>query len=189
MKRWNCGWPGWVAMAALLAAAVGPARAADPRWSVQISTAPTNPQDIWVTGHGNNGVGWQGGGVICLGVLAQGFSPTEHATLKADIVEGGILGIDGTPVAPGTYVAPSQELGDRTFDVVQGQTFYVILATQVVNSSIPFIPVGTRSRLMLTFEHLPGRNSQLVVAWMNTPAGWVPFLNEGVMMTNIRQQR
>ena len=123
------------------------------------------------------------------GCTGAGLGPTEHATLKADIIEGGILGIDGTPVAPGTYVAPSQELGDRTFDVVQGQTFYVILATQVVNSNIPFIPVGRRSRTMLTFENLPGRNSQLVVAWRDTPTGWVPFLNEGVMMTNIRQQR
>jgi hypothetical protein len=35
----------------------------------------------------------------------------------------------------------------------------------------------------------PGRSNQLVVAWFNIPeVGWVPFLDEGLMMTNVRRK-
>src|SRR5262245_34325525 len=77
------------------------AHADEPRWSVGRSTATQLPQDIWISGNGNNATGWRGGGSVCLGVLAQGFPDGQHATLLTDVVEGGVLGIDGTPVEPG----------------------------------------------------------------------------------------
>src|SRR5262249_17181383 len=57
------------------------------------STAPGLPQDVWVTGRGNNQDGWISAGVLCLGPLAQGFGPTQHATLDADVIQAGIYGV------------------------------------------------------------------------------------------------
>src|SRR5205809_6221429 len=73
-----------------------------PVWSFVISTAPGLPQDVWVTGRGNNQDGWISAGVFCLGPLAQGLGPTQHATVDVDVVQAGIYAIDGTPVPPGT---------------------------------------------------------------------------------------
>src|SRR5437879_2356291 len=81
-----------------------------PVWSFVISTAPGLPQDVWVTAKGNNQDGWLSAGVFCLGVLAQGFGPTQHAIVDADVVSAGIYGIDGTPVDPGTYTLPGGQL-------------------------------------------------------------------------------
>jgi hypothetical protein len=91
-------------------AQVAPRRATDPdelRWSVVLSTAPGNPQDVWIAATGNNEVGWRGGGSICLGPLAQGFEPGDHATIQTDVVEAGIIGVDGTPVEPGHIPPPA----------------------------------------------------------------------------------
>src|SRR5215207_4344352 len=74
-----------------------------PRWSVVLTTAPHWPQDVWFTGTGNNTDGWRGGGCLCLGGLAQGLGPGDHATILIDVLEGGVYGVDGTPVPPGTY--------------------------------------------------------------------------------------
>src|SRR5215207_9767606 len=67
----------------------GPATA--PRWSVVVTTAPHAPQDVWFTATGNNDDGWHGGGCLCLGGLAQGLGPTDHATILIDVVEGGVF--------------------------------------------------------------------------------------------------
>src|SRR5262245_59336960 len=76
------------------------------RWHVVVSTSPRIPQDVWFAGKGDNTDGWTSGGSICLNQLAQGFPNGEQVTLLLDIVEGGIVGEDGTPVAPGTYEFP-----------------------------------------------------------------------------------
>src|SRR3954449_4770998 len=78
----------------------------NPRWSVVLSTAPHAPQDVWFTATGNNTEGWRGGGCICLGPLAQGLGPGDHATALVEVLEGGIYGVDGLPVDAGTYFAP-----------------------------------------------------------------------------------
>jgi hypothetical protein len=175
--------------AAVLAITPAGAAAAD-RWSIVVSTAPTNPQDIWFAASGSNASGWLGGGNVCLvGPLAQGLGVGDHATIKLDVVSAGIFGVDGTPVAPGTYVAPAgTEFPARTFEMVVGRTFFVITRGFVVESNLPFLPKGTTTSLMLTFDTILGRTSQDVVAWTSTPAGFVPFLNEGVMMTNLRRR-
>ena len=158
------------------------------RWSVVVTTAPGLPQDVWLTGQGDNESGWKGGGVICLGHLAQGFEVGEHVTLKTKVIEGGVIGEDGEPVPPGTYVAPSAELGDREFDVVAGETFYVIIHTVAVNSNVQGFDVGDENTLMLTFDTVLGNANQFVVAWLQTPAGFVPFLNEGIMKTVLHER-
>ena len=110
------------------------------------------------------------------------------ATLKTKVIEGGVIGEDGEPVLPGTYVAPSAELGDREFEVVAGETFYVIIHTVAVNSNVPGFEVGDENTLMLTFDAVLGNANQFVVAWLETPAGFVPFLNEGVMKTVLHER-
>jgi hypothetical protein len=170
-----------------LAPATGAAPAAD-RWSIVVTTAPTNPQDIWFAANGSNTSGWLGGGNVCLvWPLAQGLTKNDHATIKVDVESAGIFGVDGTPVAPGSYVAPAgTDYPARTFEVVPGQTFFVITQGQVIESNIAFLPKGATLRLMLTFDTIMGRATQEVAAWMATPSGFVPFLNEGPMMTNLR---
>src|SRR5687768_8849067 len=95
-----------------------PARAAPstaPRWSLVVTTAPHAPQDVWFTATGNNADGWRGGGCLCLGPLAQGLGPGDHATILIDVVEGGVFGVEGTPVPSGTYIAPGATvIRDRT---------------------------------------------------------------------------
>src|SRR5262245_66536042 len=76
------------------------------RWHVVVSTAPQIPQDVRFAGQGNNTDGWTSGGSICLNQLAQGFPNGEQVTMLLDIVEGGILGVDGLPELPGTYTFP-----------------------------------------------------------------------------------
>jgi hypothetical protein len=61
-----------------------------PIWEFVISTAPGLPQDVWVTGRGNNLNGWISAGVLCLGPLAQGLGPTQHATVDTDVVQAGV---------------------------------------------------------------------------------------------------
>ena len=126
-----------------------------------------------------------------LGNLAQFLDFGQRAVLQADIVQGGLIGIDGTPVLPGTYLAPSPQLGDRTFEVVSGRTFYLIVDFTVVNSNITDsvvgpIPVGATYRVMLTFDAVEGRSEQPLVEWLDFGGGFFPFVNEGVMSTNLR---
>lgn len=131
-----------------------------------------------------------------------------------DIFEGGVVGNDGNPVglsfdsngnpiiAPiGTitnFVAPSQELEDRHFTVGNGQTFYVKFTAEAVNSltevSQIISPVDRIVKGMFTFDRAEGRTDQFVVFWVDLGSLFgdfnlndvlMPFLHEGVMMTNI----
>ncbi len=172
-----------------------------PRWSVVVSTAPHNPQDVWFTTGGNNTDGWRGGGCICVGPLAQGLGPGDHATGLIDIFEGGIIGVDGMPVEPGTYFAPGipfplgpkngpgAELPGRDFEVVSGRTFYVAGTNFIVESNLADLglPKGAVVPVMFTFnlDEL-GRSEQLAVIWADFGGGFVPFLDEGLLMTNVR---
>jgi hypothetical protein len=157
-----------------------------PRWYVGVTTAPHIPQDVWFAGKGNNTDGWTSGGSICLNQLAQGMPNGEQATFLLDIVEGGIFGEDGTPVEPGTYTFPGIELDDFDYDVTKGTTFYVILDAYVVQSKLPAFPQGETFTLMFMWDFAEGRTDPHVVLWVNTPFGFVPFLNEGIMMANVR---
>jgi len=184
------------------AGSAGPSAA--PRWSVVLTTAPHWPQDVWFTAQGNNTTGWRGGGVLCLGGLAQGLGPGDHATVQIDVIEGGVFGFDGTPVAPGTYIAPGPtvirdvtgpgaELEPREFEMAVGHSFYLIGDAYIVESNIPELPpAGTTLSFMFTFDFDPnhlGRTESLSVNWIGTPFGFFPFLNEGLLMTNVRQLR
>lgn len=183
-----------------LAHGTGPASA--PRWSVVVTTAPHAPQDVWFTATGNNVDGWHGGGCLCLGGLAQGLGPTDHATVLIDVVEGGVFGVDGTPVPEGLYLAPGPtiirdrtgpgaELEDRLFAMQERRTFYVIVDAYIAESNIPELPpAGTMLRSMFTWDFDPnqlGRTENLSVNWFDFGGGFFPFLNEGVLMTNVRQ--
>jgi hypothetical protein len=157
-----------------------------PRWLVVVSTAPHIPQDVWFAGMGNNTDGWESGGSICLNQLAQGIPNGEQVTFLLDIVEGGILGEDGTPVAPGTYTFPGIELDDFDYDVTAGTSFYVILDAYVVRSNLPAFPQGETFTFMFMWDFAPGRTDRHLVLWIDTPDGFMPFLNEGIMMANVR---
>lgn len=177
-------------------------------WTLVLSTAPRQPQDVWLAAHGNNTDGWNSGGSVCLGVLAndQGpndpvpaFEPGDHATLLTDVVEAGVFGVDGTPVPPGDYLAPGNAFDQspsRDFTLAPGQSFYVIYDGTVINSSLPAafpFPVGSVLRLMFTLDYDgEGRQIQPAVLWGSIPDGnggsfFVPFLNEGEMMLNARR--
>jgi hypothetical protein len=176
-----------LAMAAL--AILPTPSAADPptgTWHVAVSTAPHLPQDVWFAGKGNNTDGWTSGGSICLNQLAQGMPNGEQATFLLDIVGGGIVGEDGTPVAPGTYTFPGIELPNFDYDVKKGTSFYVILEAYVVQSRLPAFPEGETFTLMFMWDFAPDRTDPHVVLWVDTPFGFVPFLNEGIMMANVR---
>ena len=138
-----------VAVLTALAVLAAPARVSAqgptaPVWSVTLQTAPGLPQDIWVTGQGNNQDGWHGGGCLCLGPLAQGAGVTMHATVLTDPVGGGVYGLNGTPVAPGTYTLPGGQLltdgrtgpaeivAPREYTIAPGKTFFVAFDAYVV---------------------------------------------------------
>jgi hypothetical protein len=157
-----------------------------PLWSVEVSTAPHLPQDVWFAGTGNNLDGWNSGGSICLNQLAQGFPHGEQVTALVDIIEGGIYGVDGAPVPPGTYTFPGITEPDFDYTVTPGTTFYVILDTYVVFSRLPELPEGTRLRSLWMWDYAAGRNDVNVVQWIDFGVGFTPTLNEGVMMANTR---
>jgi hypothetical protein len=191
----NTGWfrnglVGLVTVLTILAGREGTAAGpSGSRWAIVVSTAPQIPQDVWFSGQGSNSTGWNSGGVICLGNLAQGIPDGLHATLKVEIAQAGVLGPDGVPVPPGDYVAPGSELPPRPFTVTAGGTFFVILNTVVVESNIPFIPAGRVGQTMFTFDYDGelGRVDREFVGWNRQGNTFVPFLNEGLMMTNLRR--
>jgi hypothetical protein len=179
----------------------------DPVWHFVISTASGLPQDIWITGMGNDRDGWISAGVFCLGPLAQGFGPTQHATIDVDVVAAGIYGIDGTPVPPGTYTlpggavstsgrtGPAQIWGPRDFTLTPGKTFFIAFRARVVESDLAIAPKGLTLMGMLTFNFDPldpqsyGNRQRYIANWVDftgTGLFFVPFLNEGIMMTNVR---
>ncbi len=188
--------------------AVQAARDVASDWSVAITTAPHHPQDVWMAAHGNNTDGFHGGGSVCLGVLANFdgpgdptpvFLPGDHATLQTTVVEAGLFGVDGAPVPPGDYVAPGNPVDEspaRAFSLQPGESFYVVFDGYVVNTSEPAgfpAPAGTTVRFMFTFDHAgEGRQEAELALWVGIPSGdtfvYVPFLNEGAMMVNVRRQ-
>jgi hypothetical protein len=174
---------------AVLAMPVTPSAADQPtadRWYVAVSTAPHIPQDVWFAGKGNNTDGWTSGGSICLNQLAQGFPNGEQVTMLLDIVEGGIVGEDGAPVAPGTYTFPGITEPDFDYDVTTGTTFYVIVDAYVVQSRLDTFPQGETFTFMFMWDFAPGREDRHVVLWLSFDGEFVPFLNEGTMMAVTR---
>lgn len=168
------------------------------RWSLTIQGAAKLPQDVWVSALGSNTTGWQSGGSICLGLLAQGFEPGDSITILTDVVAAGLFGPDGFPVPttdanndPIVYFAPGIELPDRYFTLAEDRSFYVIIDGYVVESTQPEVfPVGVNVPLMFTFEYQEGRAELEMVAWtLDAKGEWFPFLNEGLMMANVRRVR
>lgn len=178
-----------------------------PTWSVTLQGTPHIPQDVWIAANGSNTSGWNSGGSICLGVLANFDGPTDttkiffpgdHAMLLTDVLEGGIFGVDGTPVAPGDYLAPGIEddfRPERLFSMIPGEDYYVIVDANIVNTSEPAafpFPKGTTVRLMFTMDYVgEGRNIVPAELWIgfdlgNGSYGYAPFINEGELMYNIR---
>jgi hypothetical protein len=164
--------------------------AADPptaaRWHVVVSTAPHIPQDVWFAGKGNNTDGWTSGGSICLNQLAQGFPNGEQVTMLLDIVAGGIVGQDGTPVEPGTYTFPGITEPTFDYDVTSGTSFYVIVDAYIVQSNLAAFPQGETFTFMFMWDFAEGRTDRHLVLWVYTPVGFMPFLNEGTMMASAR---
>jgi hypothetical protein len=155
-------------------------------WSVEVSTARHLPQDVWFAGMGNNIDGWKGGGSICLNNLAQGIEGGEQLTFLLDAIEGGIFGVDGSPVAAGTYTFPGIELPDIDYAITNGITYYVLLDAFIVQSKLPDFEVGDSVRLMFMWDFAPGRTDRQMVLWIDFGFGFIPFLNEGVLMANVR---
>jgi hypothetical protein len=163
----------------------------DPVWHFVISTAPGLPQDIWFTGMGSNQDGWMSAGVFCLGPLAQGFGPAQHATVDVDVVAAGIYGVDGMPVPPGTYTlpggavstsgrtGPAQILGPRDFTLTPGKTFFIAFQARVVESDLAIAPKGLTLMGMLTFDFDP-LDPQSYGNTQRYIANWVDFTGTGL---------
>jgi hypothetical protein len=195
------------AVPALAAQPLSAGASTAPVWQFVISTAPGLPQDVWVTARGNNQDGWRSAGVFCIGPLAQGFGPTQHATIDADVVQAGIYGVDGTPVPPGTYtlpggvvmtsgpLGPAELLGPRDYTLTPGKTFFIIFDARIVESDLAIAPKGLTLDFMFTFDFDPadpnsyGNTQRYIANWIDftgTGLFLTPFLNEGIMMTNVR---
>ena len=123
------------------------------------------------------------------------------------MVAGGVYGVDGTPVKPGKYTLPGGKLltdgrtgpaeivGPRCYDICPGKTFFVIFDAYVVESNLADfgIPKGVTLKFMFTFDFDPsdpneyGNRQRNVANWVITENGdFIPFLNEGELMTNVR---
>jgi hypothetical protein len=187
IQTWLTGLALTLIMMALSAVPVAADQPTAERWSVEVTTAPHLPQDVWFAGMGNNVDGWQGGGSICLNNLAQGFEGGEQVTFLLDVVEGGIFGVDGSPVAEGTYTFPGIELPARDYMVTDETTYYVILDAFIVQSKLPdLFEVGDTVGLMFMWDFASGRTEREMVLWADLGSGFFPFLNEGVLMANVR---
>jgi polyvinyl alcohol dehydrogenase (cytochrome) len=143
--------------------------------SVALSTNPrafTNPKGLTphtpIAATGSNTRGWQGSGAIMVGLLSQVFNPGQHIALQTRVSGGGIIGIDGAPVLPGHFLAPSAEVAGPEFAVVSGPTFYVMGEATGGNSNMAGFPVGASFRLLWTFEAVQGRTKQPLVPWVDS---------------------
>lgn len=156
--------------------------AGDGRWSVVFTTAPGIPQDIWITGMGNNAVGWNGGGCFCIGVLADNIPFGEHATGLANITAGGVVGPDGFPVPTGTYTFFDNEGNFADYTVTEGTTFYALIETEVVESNIDIVPVGTQTHTLFVFDYELGTHEAHIYSFSDLFGGGLqPFLDEGIL--------
>ena len=178
-------------VAVLLASVRTPAAGHEPEgpnWSIVVTTAPHLPQDVWFAGSGSNDDGWHSGGSLCLNGLAQGFGPGEDVTALVDITEAGIFGDEGAPVPAGTYHFPGIELPAYDYTVTKGKTFFVVVDLYIVQSRVDFFfQEGDTVRAMYTWDYAPGRTDPHMVFWIDFGFGFVPFLNEGVMMANTQR--
>ncbi|HKY64003.1 MAG TPA: hypothetical protein VJR29_11335 [bacterium] len=177
---------------------VAAGRFTEPLWSIVVSAAPQNVQDVHLAGKGNNSDGWSGGGsAAVVGPLASCSQPGDSLTLLYTITEAGIYGEDGTPVPSGTY----EFLSDYDRDGIPNlltQTlggadpfFYIMWQGYVVASNEPECfpaPVGATLNGMFTFP-FPGEGRHLVNfgGWVDLGEGLAPLLNEGETMYNIRK--
>jgi hypothetical protein len=70
---------------------------------------------------------------------------------------------------------------------VDGVTFYTIVDFNVSESNIDLFAPGDSGQLMFTFDTTLGRVEQELVLWFPDGfGGYFPFLNEGLMSTNLR---
>lgn len=165
------------------------------RWSFTLQGAARIPQDIWISALGSNLNGWQSGGSICLGPLAQGIDVGQSATILTSVLSAGILGVDGQPVPatdaagnPLVYFAPGIEIPGRRFSLENGRSFFVIIDGFIVESTTDAFSAGSHLPIMFTFDFVEGRVEQELVAWtLDANGKWFPLLNEGLMMTNVRR--
>src|SRR5262249_26776907 len=128
------------------------------------------------------------------------------ATIDVDIVEAGIYGVDGTPVPPGTYTLPGGTLftcgrtgpaelwGPKDYTLTPGKTYFIIFDARVVESDIDIAPKDFILKFMFTFDFDAddvgsyGNTQRYIANWIDftgTGLFFFPFLNEGIMMTNI----
>jgi hypothetical protein len=85
---------------------------------------------------GNNVDGWHGAGSIALvGPLPEGGVGVRTVFTVDRIEQGGVIGVDGTPVVPGTYTAPGITEPTIQSNVVAGQTFYLVF-----DDTVTFVP-------------------------------------------------
>jgi len=124
------------------------------------------------------------------------------------VIRAGLYGVEGTPVPPGTYTlpggpvpsgrsGPAELWGPRDYTLTPGRTFFIIFEAHAVESNIPFVPKGSTLLAMFTFDFDPedpasyGNTQRFIANWVDftgTGDAFSPFLNEGLMMTNIRLQ-
>ena len=108
--------------------------------------------------------------------------------------------------APGTYTlpggqlftdgrtGPAELLGPRDYTLTSGKTFFMIFDAEVINSNIGLLPKGFKTKFMFTFDFDPndpdsyGNRQRYVANWADFfgTGKFSPFLNEGVLMTNVR---
>jgi hypothetical protein len=64
---------------------------------------------------------------------------------------------------------------------VAGQTFYVLMDIDVVDSNFTVLPTGTQFELMFVFDKVLGNNAVQMFTFVNFGGGFEPFLAEGVL--------
>jgi hypothetical protein len=89
---------------------------------------------------------------------------------------------------------PAELLGPRDYTLTVGKTFFIIFEVRVVESDLPIAPKGLTLLGMFTFDFDPddpasyGNTQRYIANWLDftTTGDFFPFLNEGLMMTNVR---
>jgi hypothetical protein len=79
-----------------------------------------------------------------------------------------------------SFTLPSQNLAlpARSYS-----SFFQAAAESAVSR---LFPQGETFTLMFMWDFAEGRTDPHVVLWVDTPFGFMPFLNEGIMMANVR---